>query len=213
MQCKGASLVAVVSVPRQLVDYSRLGEVARLQRHGYGARLLPPGSGEDGDVEVLRAADAEETGALGQEEVEEIRDANRHGVRRQQRRGVVRERRDGEEEGGEGAELARREDALSAPWLRIPEWMPTHLESPQEREARMGEQRTEGGATVLRDAHVVAFAGPLAYCVKCANFAHRRVGAGMTGICAAPSNKRANAVASRLARLRVGRHPLSGKLL
>ena len=214
LQGKGASLIAVAAVPGQLVDYSRLGEVAKLQQHSYGALILRPGSAEEGEVEVLRAADAEDAGALGPEELEMIRDANLRGGRGHQRRTERRGGQEGEEEEEEGVRLerARREAELAAPWFRTPEWLPKSLETAQEREARLGE-KADGGATEVLGTHVVAFSGPLAYCVKCANFAHKRVGAGITGICAAPSNKKANAVASRLDRLRRGRHPLTGRLL
>ena len=68
----------------------------------------------------------------------------------------------------------------------------------------------EGEGERAQTAHRIAFSGPLVYCTRCANFAHKRVGAGIKGRCSAPTYKKANAVAARLDRLRAGRHPLSG---
>ena len=64
-----------------------------------------------------------------------------------------------------------------------------------------------------RTAQCLAFVGPLVYCTRCAIFAHLRVGVCMKRICAGPSNKRANAVAARLRRLQLGRHPITGQLI
>ena len=107
--------------------------------------------------------------------------------------------------------------------------MPAYLEQPHERqEADEGSRSAQAGAPSgrgikeeraveetgrARVTHEVAFAGPLVYCVRCANFAHRRVGSGIKAMCWAPTNRRANAVAARLARLRQGLHPISGRAL
>ena len=83
----------------------------------------------------------------------------------------------------------------------------------------MGGQQEESGAQArpalgsYRGAHKLAFMGPIVYCIRCANFAHKRVGTGLKSACTAPTNKKANAAAARLARLSAGRHPLTGRAL
>ena len=131
--------------------------------------------------------------------------------------------------------------SMTPPWMGMPSWMHPHLEQAHERgavgtmrlqggenEGRGLEVEDEGGARAPhcvaevaegklagfdRTAHCLAFVGPLVYCTRCAIFAHRRVGVGMKGICAAPSNKRANAVAARPRRLQLGRHPITGRFI
>ena len=222
MQRAGAFLVAVVPIPRELVDYGRLDEAAKAQAWGYGAMVLPPEGGERAQVMLQRAG-----GEEGQEN-EVLRAANTYGVLR------------GGDTGQEGSLVGL--GGMTPPWMRMPSWMHPHLEQAHEREAMGTWMRWEGGQEVPgveeaggwrapregagrgsatgplelrtgRGAHSLAFMGPLVYCTRCANFAHRRVGAGLKGLCAAPTNKRANAVAARLSRIQRGCHPLTGRHL
>ena len=212
VQCKGAMLIAVVPIPPSLVDYKRLDEVAQVQADGYGSRVLPPADSDQGGIDntvVQRAGTDSEDQGEGEEEEGSLRVANTYG----------------RTEMGE-QEPMDLEGVWSRPWLQAPEWMPRHLLQPSEQRPQEGGQRAEVAGDVTleasndqqgrahnKGAHNLAFAGPLVYCVKCANFAHRRVGSGLKGICAEPTYKKANAVAARLQRLRSGRHPLTGRPL
>ena len=222
VQAKGAMLVAVVAIPRSLVDYSGLDEVAQVQTDGYGSRVLPPANGDQSEEDAVlqragAASEEEEEGGEGEGEEEDeerlLRRANTYGREQRRRR-----------------EAAGAEERWRMPWQQIPDWMPRTLEQPheqqpQEREPCVGEEGGEkqeergsqpGRATTsatTKGAHTLAFVGPLVYCVKCANFAHQRVGKGIKGRCSEPTYKRANAVSARLQRLRAGAHPITGRPL
>ena len=101
-------------------------------------------------------------------------------------------------------------------WMRAPEWMPFHLFQPWER----GEGQPKKPSGCRREElearsgeHKVAFAGSIVFCLRCACFAQRRLGSRFKGACALPVGRAAAAVAYRLARLKSGRHPLSGRAL
>ncbi len=110
------------------------------------------------------------------------------------------------------------------PWERPPEWLPSWIRDRAAMDADQDESSLRGGITTSvadgahtgastvtgRGTHVIAFAGPVAYCVRCANYAKSRVGSGLKGPCARPQFKTLNAVAARLARLRQGKHPITG---
>ena len=102
------------------------------------------------------------------------------------------------------------------PWLCAPPWMHSHLVQPWEQEEgamlrlvgctrEKLEQREHG--------HQILFSGPLVYCRRCACFAHWRLGSRFKGSCQLPMGRAASAVSSRLARLRSGRHPITGQPL
>ena len=105
---------------------------------------------------------------------------------------------------------------LSSPWLAPPQWMPAHLVQPWEvggvalrREAGCFREDLEERSS----AHRVAFSGPLAYCLRCACFAEKRVGSRFKGDCTLPEGRVAVAVRYRLARLSQGKHPITGEAL
>ena len=58
--------------------------------------------------------------------------------------------------------------------------------------------------------HYLRNTGALVWCTKCGNFAHRRLGRGLKGVCMV-SQKGARRV--RLTRLHQGLHPLTGRKL
>ena len=100
------------------------------------------------------------------------------------------------------------------PWLAAPAWLHSHLQQPWEKDARAallsvaGCNRTDLGNRP--QGHRVAFVGPLAYCTRCACFAHVRLGSRFKGECRLPTGRAASVVASRLQRLRGGKHPIAG---
>jgi hypothetical protein len=101
-------------------------------------------------------------------------------------------------------------------WLRKPDWLPQHLTQPWERGEDFPEQihgckREELEARLAE--HSLAFVGPIAYCVKCACFAQKRLGSRLKGQCVTPSGRAASAVAYRLTRMRAGKHPITGQAL
>ena len=228
VQGKGAMLVAVVPIPRALVDYERLDEVAKLQKDGFASRVLPPEDSEQATTVLQRAGAA--PGEQIEDEEGSLRAANTY------EKGRRRDKVEREEP------QSCPEDRWRIPWMEAPAWMPHHLEQPHERghkrgrgeleeegseaEERQGSpERTaarQGNEAVpspwaaaseegtVRVPHNLAFVGPMVYCTRCANFAQRRVGAGIKGGCAAPTNRRANAVAARLRRLQAGLHPTTG---
>ena len=110
-------------------------------------------------------------------------------------------------EGQQGEEL------LVPPWLQAPSWMPNHLvqswELPEEALRRLvGCERAP--LEHRRSGHRVAVVSSMAYCTRCACFAQHRVGSRFKGVCAIPAGRAAAAVSYRLARLRSGRHPITG---
>ena len=101
-------------------------------------------------------------------------------------------------------------------WLRKPEWMPAHLVQPWEEGESLpshlhGCRREELEAR--DDEHRVVFAGPIAYCSKCACFTQKRLGSRFKNACVLPAGRAAAAVAYRLTRLRAGKHPVTGHAL
>ena len=130
VQSKGAMLVAVVPIPRALVDYGRLDEVVQVQRDGHGARILPQEDVGAGHT-VLQRGEAEADGG-GDAEEGRLRLANTYGARR--RAGKAAGKGEGlEAEGGVGGA-----DGWDEPWRGAPGWMPRHLELPHERQWREG---------------------------------------------------------------------------
>ena len=126
-----------------------------------------------------------------------------------------------------GVEVGGSVDSVR-PWLRTPEWMPGWMAQPfeggqaggqvdAERESASGWSRRAGHAraTVGRNSldHVLVIKGAIAYCARCAQFALHRLGKGLKKKCTAPLKKTANATQSRLNRLRMGLHPISGRPL
>ena len=114
------------------------------------------------------------------------------------------------------------------PWMRAPQWMPAWLVQESEGGATGEIHGAEGGGgggwvrsvgqarrAIRRSPrdHVLVVRGAIAYCARCAQFAMARLGRGLKGTCAAPLNRKANAVHARLVRLRQGRHPVTGKAL
>ena len=101
-------------------------------------------------------------------------------------------------------------------WLRMPGWMPRHLVQPWETDEELLRQSHGCRREELeprKNQHAVAFVGPLAYCTKCACFALHRLGSKFKSGCTLPAGRGASAVASRLAKMRDGRHPKTGKPL
>ena len=128
---------------------------------------------------------------------------------------------EGVQAGGEEADERTRPDDrwTPVPWPRTPEWMAEWLALPHEKGAanraeEEDQRRAIGMARQVEGGdgrgHAVVVVGPFAYCARCGNFARRRLGAGLKGICAAPQHKTRNAVAARLRRLREGKHPITG---
>ena len=106
--------------------------------------------------------------------------------------------------------------AAVPPWLQAPSWMPAPLVQPWEKEEEalrrlQGCVRVDLGPRLT--GHKLAFAGPVAYCTRCACFALERLGCRFKGKCELPSGRALSAVSYRLARLRAGKHPITGKAL
>ena len=112
------------------------------------------------------------------------------------------------------------------PWMRAPQWLPTWMQQPFEKSGPRGtfadaegdERRWRRKVGQPRRAvrrsqkdHVIVVRGAIAFCARCAQFALNRLGRGLKGPCAAPQNRRANAVHARLVRLRKGCHPITGQ--
>ena len=102
------------------------------------------------------------------------------------------------------------------PWLRAPSWLSAHLVQPWEHEEE-ALRRLAGCARERlgrRDnEHRVVIVHALAYCSRCACFAHKRLGSRFKGQCQLPEGRAAAAVSYRLARLRSGLHPITGLTL
>ena len=103
--------------------------------------------------------------------------------------------------------------AFVPPWLRAPDWLPVQLVQPWEKDEealRMlhGCVRADLGTRLT--GHKVAFSGPIAYCTRCACFAQSRLGSRFKGECVLPGGRALSAVSYRLARLRCGKHPITG---
>ena len=101
-------------------------------------------------------------------------------------------------------------------WLRAPDWMPQHLLQPWGKEDAAWGRLYGCVREVLGDRdseHRIAFAGPMAFCSRCACFAERRLGSRFKGDCVLPTGRAASAVAYRLARLRECRHPITGEAM
>ena len=118
--------------------------------------------------------------------------------------------------GGHAASQSSAAGRHTPAWERKPDWMPGHLAQPWERgqgfSAELhGCRREELEARSME--HTVAFAGPIVYCSKCACFTQRRLGSRFKTVCELPAGRAAAAVAYRLARLRVLKHPITGQNL
>ena len=122
----------------------------------------------------------------------------------------------------------RFEEEEMLPWMRALQWMLAWLVQASEGGVTGEIHGAEGGGgggwlrrvgqarRVIRRSskdHVLAVRGAIAYCARCAQFALARLGKGLKGPCAAPLNRKANAVHARLVRLRQGRHPVTGQPL
>ena len=115
-----------------------------------------------------------------------------------------------------GVDDEDRAMAPAPPWLQAPAWMPMHLAQPWEEDeeamrrlhgcfrANLGPRQT---------GHKLAFAGPVAYCTRCACFALARLGCQFKGEGVLPSGRALSAVSYRLARLRAGKQPITGVAL
>ncbi len=127
--------------------------------------------------------------------------------------------------GGQQVDDRPTHEQYVMPWERPPDWLPSWIrdkaamvideDDDSQRDAAAAssvDSSAHPGASLVagRGTHVIAFAGPIAYCIRCANYAKARVGSGLKGPCARPQFKTLNAVAARLARLRQGRHPITG---
>ena len=106
------------------------------------------------------------------------------------------------------------QDHRPPPWSAAPEWLPSYLHQPWETDTsaallkEVGCIRADVGTRLK--GHRVAFVGPLAYCTRCACFARLRMGSRFKGNCREPTGRAAAAAASRLRRLRSGKHPIAG---
>ena len=107
--------------------------------------------------------------------------------------------------GSAEGDSATRVGSMVPPWLRAPSWMHSRLTQPWEREEG-ALLRLAGCAQEKLDrrefGHQIAFVGSLAYCTRCACFAHRRLGSRFKGSFQLPTGRAASAVSSRLVRLR-----------
>ena len=100
------------------------------------------------------------------------------------------------------------------PWEQDPQWlyMP-HLKATLGQEGIIGTEVDFGKDAAearLVGGHYLRNTGALVWCTKCGNFAHRRLGRGLKGVCMV-SQKGARRV--RLTRLHQGLHPLTGRKL
>ena len=128
LQLRGAFLTEVVPTPRRLVDYARLDEVAIAQRSGYGARVLPPAEVGNFSMALQRAGAQRQEGT--REPEDDLRDMNTYVPKSRRRRAALGKDEDGADcSGGDPAA-----SDVSIPWHRAPDWMPSYLEQPHERQ-------------------------------------------------------------------------------
>ena len=103
---------------------------------------------------------------------------------------------------------------LLPPWLRPPSWLPQCLAQPWEEDIHVALPRLVGCNRLALEprekAHRVAFMGSVAFCARCACFAHKRLGSRFKGDCQLPHGRARAAVQYRLKRLRHGKHPITG---
>ena len=98
------------------------------------------------------------------------------------------------------------------PWEQDPQWLYLpHLKAEQSQEGIVGTETNlgrEAAEAKLLGGHALRNTGPLVWCAKCGNFAHRRHGRGLKGNCNVVQR---GARRVRLDRLHQGLHPMTGR--
>ncbi len=240
LEQRGAMMVSASAVPRYAIDEQRLHEVARSREHHQVIlqdlglpQVTDPGDAKRRRGDEDAAIDGKRFRREGMKPPESMARGTtraRDALTESSGEGQAIVRRRVEEPPGQDESPAIEAEGkrYRLPWERPPAWVPIGQWTAEERRSEGIEYQTDD--TVLAEAlhaqgasgqsnqeggraHVIAFAGPIAYCVMCARFASERVGSGLKGACTRPLNKTRDAVAARLARLRQGLHPITGRRL